>query len=269
MNSVMKVSVCVVACAALMAACGSGGADSGIVPSAVLTTAPAATSGPTHSAPLPDKGLGDVKELESNELKTDGPEIVKWGGHDRQLAIIIRNQETREIRSGKALITVYDHDGRQIASSSGHTESKCCSVFGLQPGQEFGLFLNMANDISDVGKVAVRFVSLKTVPKTSKTPRLAVKDPSLILTKNDAIVTATVRATGKTGPYIAGQAFLTDRKGHLVGVISGRFYCFADGVSHRLRMQLLKRVPKGTRIEKVAAFSIPAGEPVGIHGSCT
>ncbi len=70
------------------------------------------------------------------------------------------------------------------------------------------------------------------------------------------------------GPYLVGQAILENPAGRLVGVISGRFYCYRDGRRARVRMELLRPAPPRTRVRSVLAYSVPAGVPAGVTDPC-
>ncbi len=241
--------------AALVVACSSRSEDSGTVP-------PPATSSPSAS---PSAGPATSSTADSSNQ----PEIVTWGGHDQQLAIIIRNQGPRNIRSAKVHISATDADGNQIVSTTGEPDSTCCTIFGLAPGQQFGLFVNMTDEIDDVADVAVRYVDAQFAPATPKPEyTIAAQDAELHHTADDAVVTATVTADGDVTSTIAGQVFLTDDSDRLVAVISGRFYCFASGVSKRLTMQLLVPAPEATHIQKIVAYPIPAGADSHTKNSC-
>jgi hypothetical protein len=239
---------------ALLDTGGSAGRDGTAVPPAVLTqSAPTAAStvAPPRSGP-------------------EEPEVVSWGGHDDQLAVVVRNQADVEVRDARVLITALDAGGRPLVATAGPPDSKCCTIVGLPPGEEFGLFLNLGLPVSEVADVQVRYVDLETAPALAPAdrPRVDVGDASLERTPGDAVVTATFTAHGDVGPYVAGQAFLVDRDDRLVGVISGRFYCFGPDTTRRLRMQLLRPVPAGTRIQKVLAHPIPAGAPANVQDPC-
>jgi hypothetical protein len=97
---------------------------------------------------------------------------------------------------------------------------------------------------------------------------VAVSHPVLTRVPGDAIVHATFTIAGDASGYVVGQAFLGDRRGRLVGVISGRFYCFADGDRRRVRMQLLHPVPPGTRVLRALAYPVPSGADAGLRPAC-
>lgn len=257
-RSKTAVMLCLLMLSGLLAGCGSSAPSTGDVPPPLIPTlsqrTPAgASNGPTRTA------KADPVE----------PEIVSWGGNGSQLAIVIRNQGDREIRSARVLITALDHDENPLFATLGPANSTCCTVFALRPGKEFGLFVNMRRNISTVGRVIVRFVSVDWAPvDAERAGSVTVKVANLRRTAHDAVVTATLEADDKVGPYLAGQAFLVDRKDRLVAVISGRFYCFAKGVTRRVDMQLLRPLPADVHIQKVIAYPIPADQPVGIENSC-
>lgn len=200
--------------------------------------------------------------------RPDGPDIVQWGGHGRQLSIVVRNQTDRIVQQAHVLITALDHDGSLIAASSGSRRSTCCTVLGLPPGDEYGLYVDLPRPVTDVGSVLVHYLDVDLGPVTDKTSDYDVNSVRLVHAADDTVVETEVTVHGDVGRYLVGQAFLVDPEDRLVGVISGRFYCFGKNAQRRLRMQLLHPTPPGTHVERVAYFPIPAGVPTGVGHTC-
>lgn len=197
------------------------------------------------------------------------PELVRWGGQGTRLAMVVRNPTEVEIRYARVLVTALDAQGQSLGTRSAAPGAKCCTVLGLAPGGEFGLFADLGIPVSRIDQVRITFLDVLTAPVAEAAPQVLVSDPVLSRTPTDAVVTATLTASGPVGPLVAGQAFLADPEGRLVAVISGRFYCFADKTQRRLRMQLLHPVPDGTRVQRVLAHPIPAGVPAITPRACT
>ena len=199
-----------------------------------------------------------------------GPAVVAWGVDGSTLSVVVANQGALEITDAKVLITALDGSRQAIASTSGTPESKCCTVLSLPPGKRFGLFADFGPLAARIRGVSVTYLQVHLAPwRPAQAPSVSVSNPVLGTDEDGtAVVTATLSARGATGPYVVGQAFLTDATGRLVGVISGRFYCFADGVSLRRRMQFFHPVPDGTRIAAVAAYPVPPGVPTLAGFTC-
>lgn len=232
--------------------CGIDAGSEGTVvpPPLAVPTVPASTTDSTTASDA------------ATDAATGAPlSVVDRGLDGRLLSLVVRNDGDRTIRSGRVRITVWDHHRHVLLRSSGPVGSTCCSVVGLSPGARFGLFLNLpAGRVAHAGSIGA--VEVQLLPEgrrltSAPAPRLRVDHATLARSTHDAIVTARVTTPAGTTPYVAGQAFLTDRRGHLVAVISGRFYCFDPHDSRVLRMQLLHPVPRGTRIGAVHAFAVP------------
>lgn len=196
------------------------------------------------------------------------PELVTWGGRTRQLALVIRNDSDRLIRRARVAITARDAAGGVVASSTGPRRSTCCTVLGLPPRGEYGLFLDLDRPVRDVATVEVRYARVRAVPAGRSGRGIEVHRASLERTPDDTVVAATLAAAGPLDGYVIGQAFLVDRNDRLVGVISGRFYCFYDDTVRRVRMQLLRGTPPGTRIQRVLAYPVPSGVPAHVPHHC-
>lgn len=197
------------------------------------------------------------------------PEVVSWGGNGDQLAIVVRNASDRFIRKARVQIVARDGGGRTILATTGDARSTCCTVLGLPPGEDFGLFAFVPSSVAEVDEVEVRYVSMESRPARSRGTRVETTHARLELLPDDAVVAATLTADGPVHGFVSGQAFLEDRRGHLTAVISGRFYCFADGTSRQVRMELLRPLPRGTRIRRVLARPIPTGIPAHVGHTCS
>lgn len=207
-------------------------------------------AGPTRSA-TPSAGPTKAAAPE--------PTLIDWGINGQMLSTVIRNDSPELIRSARVKVSVYDEDGHLLLSSLGSTRSKCCTVLGLPPGKTFGLFLTSSLQPDRIGRVEVEYTDLDAVPWSAvkNPPKLQAHSGRLTLTADDAIVDAIVKVDNPRSPYLAAQAFLVDQNGHLTAVISGRFYCYANGTSRHIRMRLTHPAPAGTRLQQVVVRSIP------------
>lgn len=187
------------------------------------------------------------------------PQVVSWGGTGDQLALVVRNTSTRQIVHARLLIVALDKQDHPLLVTSGQTNSTCCVLSNVPPDGVYGAFATIKAPLSAVHSVTAQYLDLNVadVPSPESTEHVDVSSVQLRRTPSDTIVSATVRTTGKVSPYLSGQAFLVDPHGHLVGVISGQFYCFGAGAVHRLHMQLLHPVPAGTRVQTVVARPLP------------
>lgn len=200
------------------------------------------------------------------------PALVTWGGSGNQLAAVIRNDTDRQIRWARVEITTRDAAGNVLVATTGAAASTCCTVLGLPPGEDYGLFLNLDRPVSDVAEVQVRYAAVRTRPaRASQRARIEVSDASFQRVPGrpgDAVVDATFTAHGEASRYVVGQAFLVGPGGALRAVLSGRYYCYRDGDQRRVRLERLQPVPPGTRLERVVAYPIPRGEARFVPMGC-
>ena len=199
------------------------------------------------------------------------PQVVSWGGFGDQLAVVVRNTSAQQIVRAQLLIIALDRAGHPLLVTSGQPNSTCCALYDIAPGGEYGAFATIKAPLSEVSSLRAEYVDLTTAdaPLTGDEEQVTISGIDFDRTADDAIVSATVRTSGKVSSYLSGQAYLVSPSGHLVGVISGRFYCFGPGAVHRLHMQLLHPVPGDTRVSKVVARPLPAGIRGTSVGSCS
>ena len=241
----------------------------------MLLLACCSSSGARHAPPAAGSPTGAPSSLPApsppaTPQPAPGPALVAWGTTDGLLSVVVENQSALEISAAHVLITALDAAGHPVASTSGTAGSKCCTILGLPPRHRFGLFADLGPLVQRVRGVRVRYLAVHMQPwQPARAGSVAIRDPVLGAEPNgDAVVTATLAATGPVGPYVVGQVFLAGPDGRLVGVISGRFWCFGDGVSRQRRLQLLHPVPPQTRIAGVAAYPVPPGRPSGVAATC-
>lgn len=190
-----------------------------------------------------------------------GLRVTDWAVNDGLLSVVVHNDSNDTIRSARALITAKDAHGNIIASYSSPLSEKCCTVIELPPGRSFGLYADLGPSAARTSGVSVNWLDVSLERDGNTSPRVAVKNISLTTGAGTATVQATFTLQGSGGPYVAGQAFLTDSSGKFVSLISGRFYCFVPGQSRTVRMVLFHPVPAGTRVQRVVGFPLAEGLP--------
>jgi len=263
--------------AAVLAACSA--TDTGIVPDSILGGSDGDSEGgsdggaePADPTPTPSLDLSGTEggtDTGSDPHAPRAPEVVRWGGQGQQLAIVIRNQSEVMIRQANTVIEAIGRDGAVIDTATGHEQTTCCSVLGLVPGAEYGLFADLDVPVTQVSSVRVTyvdadFVSVTSYPEPVTTRVLGIDHPA-----GDTVVRVDIDVHEAASPYLVGQAFLVDTQGRLVGVISGRWYCVGPGTERELRMQLLDPTPAGTSVDRVVVHPVPDGVPPGVTHTCT
>lgn len=207
----------------------------------------------------------------SSAPPTDPPpavlEVVSWGRSSGQLAVVVRNNSGRHLDRARLRITARDADGDVVLKMSGSPRDVCCTVVGLPPGGEFGLFAELDRGVGPIAAVDV--APLEVGGRQAGTePRVVVRAPGLQRYDDDTVVTAVVTARGWLSGYVAVQAILTDADGDVAQVISGRFYCFERGTPREVRLRLFHAVPRSLRLDRVVAFPIPIGVTPHVPGRC-
>jgi len=267
---------CVALVLALLAGC-STPTGAGTVPPPVVT--PATTSGPGESGePTSDPSdPSDAAPATPTETPTPTPvepdaalEVVDWGGSRGQLGVVVRNTGTHTITEADVTILGLDAAGGAITVSRSSRTDPCCSIVGLPPGGSYGLFADLDRPLGDLADVRVELDRVETAapPRDPSAEAVDIRLLDFEQPRGDAVAVAAVRTRGDVGPYLVGQAILENPAGRLVGVISGRFYCYRDGRRARVRMELLRPAPPRTRVRSVLAYSVPAGVPAGVTDPC-
>jgi len=239
-------------CAALLAACGGTANDGTVVPPA-LRVGTATESG--HPTTRPATGPG-------------GLAVTAVGRDHGLLSVTVRNRGPREIVYARVRVTAVGRAGRTLLSTVGRRLSKATTIAGLPPGHDFGLVLTLPPGTRAVRSVRVAPVEETLAPWRGRHPVLRTGPAALTTDDGDAVVEARFTAAGPVTPYVSAQAFLVDPRHRLVAVVSGRFYCFADGTSRTLRLQLLHPVPAGTRVASVIGYPIPRRAPIPVPKAC-
>lgn len=201
-------------------------------------------------------------------MARQGPEVVSWGREGRQLAVVVRNDSRRVIDEARVRITARDAADNPVLSTTGTPRDVCCTIVGLPPGKDFGLFAVLDSDASEIADVEVVYVAQDTRPVRPPEPRILVDDPALLRYDDDTVAVATLTARGRVADYVAAQAILVDEAGDVAQVISGRFWCYEPGRRRQIRLHLFHPVPADVRLDRVVAYPIPAGVPAGVRGGC-
>ncbi len=272
--SARRRAVLAVAGMLLLGSCTPSG--TGEVPDPIVTASPtptpSATSTPTAADGTdPDAGGTDREGAPSTDARAlpRGPEVVRWGGRGHQLALVVRNQSDVEVRRAETVIEALDPDGAVLARVHGDRRTTCCTILGLRPGAEYGLFADLGRaTVRDVADVRVTYGEARTAVPSAEPPTVTTRLVGLDHTDDDTVVNVDVAVSGASGPYLVGQAFLVGPGDRLVGVVSGRFYCVADGTRRQLRMELQRPTPPSTRVDRVLVHPVPDGVPPGVAHRC-
>lgn len=198
-----------------------------------------------------------------------GPRVTGFGVNAGLVFVQVVNDSRRWIRAARVEITARDTQGDVIVSETDALGSRCCTVYSLPPHGVYGLFANLQGSRVPVASVQVRYLDPSLGGRHGPAASVAVLHPVLSVGDDDAVVRARLVMHGRAGPFVVGQAFLADRRGRLVGVISGRFYCFSPGVPRTVFMHLLHPVPRGTRIVRTVAYPVPPGQPTAAGYRCS
>lgn len=221
-----------------------------------------------ESVPPPLMDPPPTLDLPAAEAAPEVLPVTSWGGTGHDLAVVVANDTGAAITQAQVTIVGLDGADQPVTLSSGTPGDPCCSIVGLPPEGQYGLFAHLERPVDELGDVEVRIDSV-VLDADEPEDRVEVGRASLELTRDDAVVTASLRPRGAVGPYVVGQAVLVDDDDRPVGVISGRFYCFDDRSRRDVRMELLRPAPAGTSIGQVMAYPIPADvSPGAVAGSC-
>lgn len=222
---------------------------------------------------LPPPLVDSADSSSAPEVVPDGTdvddvlEVTSWGGDGNQLAVVVRNTSEQQITEADVLVVGLDDAGTPVSFQRGEPGDRCCSILGLAPGEEYGLFAGLDRPVEELGDVEVRFDRIQQDDPSST--RFTVEKAELETTEDDAIVVADLRPSGPVGPHVVGQAVLVDRDDRPVAVISGHFYCFTEDETRQVRMELTRPAPPGARIGEVMAHPVPPGTTLETDDQCT
>lgn len=252
-----------IAVACILTACGRTVAGSVVPPPLDAPTGPTAPStDPTSPSPTPSS-----EPSSAIQAAAPGPTVTDWGRDGRLLSIVVRNDDAAEIVYARVRVTVLAEDGSPIMHTIGERFSKATTILGLPPGDRYGLALRLPRGAPAVGSVQATYVE-HSLRRAHTPTALRIGTPTLSHRRSGAVVSVRFTATGGLPPLVGAQAFLVDRRGRLVAVISGRFYCFGPTTRRTLRMQLLRPVPPHTRVATVLAYPVPRSAPLPLPAVC-
>lgn len=194
-------------------------------------------------------------------------EVVSWGRASGQLAVLVRNESRLHLERVRVRITARDGADTVVLSTAGTARDVCCTILGLPPGQEYGLFAELDPGRVDIATVEVTPLHAET-RRATRVERVRVSRARLHRYADDTVVTAALTARGRLSGYVAVQAVLIDRVGGVAQVISGRFYCFEAGRPRAIRLRLFHPVPDDLRLDRILAYPIPAGVPAHVPWEC-
>ena len=249
-----------------LASCTAENADRDLPPPLVDSSpsTPGAEAPGTEEPGDDDPGAGDSP---SGVNVDDALEVVSWGGHGDQLAVIVRNTSDEPIVEADVLIVGLDDSGNVMSSQRGAPGDRCCSIFGLAPDAEYALFAQLDHPVDELSDVEVRFDRIQQGGPSKAT--FTVEKARLETTADDAIVVADLRPAGPVGPHVVGQAVLVDRDDRPLAVISGHFYCFTEGRTRQVRMELTRPAPPGARLGEVMAHPVPPDVTLESDDQCS
>ncbi|MBB6629312.1 hypothetical protein H5V45_18440 [Nocardioides sp. KIGAM211] len=196
---------------------------------------------------------------ESSSFDPDaGPILVtqQWGVVDGMLSVVVRNTSQRTLRFANAVITARDEQDVIVASSAVVTDGTCCDVVDLPAGEKFGFYFDVGSSADAIAKLDVAYQDVAWATASGKPDATFTAKPTGI-DKNSvgAVVVADVVTTGARTPQVSAQAFLNDKDGKFIAVVSGRWDCFVPG-TRQIRMQLFHPVPPGTVVEAIRVHPV-------------
>jgi hypothetical protein len=188
-------------------------------------------------------------------------QVDKWGyTADGLLSVIVSNVGDATVRSARAIISATDAFGNVVAAVSAQAGTalgvRCCTIIGLSPGREYGLYSNVGTRISRVKDVSVQYTSVRTDVANVASPVESMSDASLRTGDKGATVYVTVKMSSRVGPYITVEAVLIGPDKKFLGIISGGFYCLAANTKRTIKLQFFHPVPKGTTVDSVVSFPL-------------
>ncbi|WP_372728598.1 hypothetical protein [Nocardioides sp.] len=188
-----------------------------------------------------------------------GPILVtrQWGVVDGMLSVVVSNTTSRTMRYADAVLTARDAQNVLIASTStAARDPGCCDVMDLPPGAEFGFYFDVGEAGRRIERVDVVYRNVQWEPfQRDRTSTATATPVRLRANPLGAVVVADVTVKGRLLPQARAQAFLSDREGDFLAVVSGRWNCF-DAGKRRIRMQLFHPVPPGTQVDSVMIYPI-------------
>ncbi|WP_341230071.1 hypothetical protein [Nocardioides salarius] len=191
-------------------------------------------------------------------------ETAEWAVNDGLVSVMVRNDDSRVLRTATVALQGVDADGVLVgvwdtATMAG--ESACCTVLGLEPGEQFGLYFAVGPQAERIADVELSFseISWAKADAEAAEPVAAAVPQDTMLGPDRTVVVARVETGEQAVPRALVQAVLRGRSGKLIAVVTGRWSCFAAGEDRRIRMELFQRVPVGTGVDTVTIDRLDTG----------
>ncbi|CAN5224491.1 hypothetical protein BH09ACT12_BH09ACT12_08700 [soil metagenome] len=215
-------------------------------------------------AEVRDQMSGASVESESETVGlTPLLETAEWSVTDGLLSVIVRNPGPRTVRSARVMLAAFSSQHARIATVGGDTmltESSCCTVVSLGPGEEFGLYFAVGDEVgARVSDIELSYSDISYTPgsPTRAAPIIAAAHRTL-LNPTRTTVTATLHAGAVAVPLTVVQAVLRGRSGRLIAVVTGRWTCLRAEEDRPIRIELFQPVPAGTTVSTVTARPLTA-----------
>jgi hypothetical protein len=177
---------------------------------------------------------------------------------DGLLSVVLANTTDRTLMYADAVVQAHTADGDLVATSiDSASRTSCCAVVNLPAGQEYGLYLDVGTDADRVAGVDVTYRNVSwgaAGAAATEEPDLRADAVAVRHTADGAVVLADL-TSGAAVPEAIAQAFVTDRDGRLLAVVSGRWTCLAPG-TRRLHMQLFHPLPPDARVDRVVVHPV-------------
>src|SRR5690606_28651336 len=106
-------------------------------------------------APTPAAPVATATTTRDAEPPPGPLEVVSWGRSSGQLAVVVRNGTSDLLARARVRIVARDAEGRVVLREAGTPRDVCCTVVGLPPGGEFGLFAELGRDVGRIAGVEV------------------------------------------------------------------------------------------------------------------
>jgi hypothetical protein len=213
---------------------------------AVLLSAALTTAGCGHS---PGTGT-DVRPVAAPSPTL---RVAAWAVTGGRLSVLVRNAGMQVISGARAVITARDARGNSVATMSG---TQCCTVAGLVPGAESGVYADLGAPAQRVASVGIGWARIASTTPSGPLG-LDIADVSLQTGGKATIVGASVTMRGSPAAAVSGQAVLRDGQGALVAVLSGPGVCLQPNQPQPIRLRLDHALPAGTVVESVTAYPTP------------
>lgn len=236
---------------------------------AVLTAIAAATLVTSGCSAITDQLDGEeVGSRETTEVAAV-PLLTtrQWGVVDGLLSVVVENTTDRTLRYATGYVTARTDDNEIVAASI-ESDATCCEVVDLAPGGEYGFYLDVGEDAGSITRVDVGYRNFSWAPAAEEPAPATVRAKPVRIDQgpSSAVVTADLVSAGAHDEVVA-QAFVTDRAGDFIAVVSGRWSCLVDG-RRSIRMELFHLLPEGAKVERVLVHPV-SDDPTRAKPDCS